>query len=198
MPKKQAILSPEEYRQKWGVPNWRDASAYPVANDMADRAWRWEFLRRRTDYRTDWEWTQRKAATDCHKKYGLSIMVDPRSSDGFIRFNRLQTFSHGDTVDAAMAVGLDPWVSDEEHFNCLKCTLAYMRISLGWEQASRSHRDKWSTYLRVIDGRAEGATFEQIGEELRPDLVYSEAAVRANEAHEAAIAVMKSLSKDTK
>ena len=36
----------------WGVPDWRDASAYEI--DRSPRQWRWEFLRRRQDYREDW------------------------------------------------------------------------------------------------------------------------------------------------
>ena len=36
----------------WGVPDWRDASAYEIAR--SPRQWRWEFLRRRPDYREDW------------------------------------------------------------------------------------------------------------------------------------------------
>lgn len=51
MPKK--INSPEEYRKKWGVPDWSDESQYP--NSHTDTIWRWEFLRRRKDYRTDYQ-----------------------------------------------------------------------------------------------------------------------------------------------
>jgi hypothetical protein len=36
----------------WGVPDWRDATAYQVPR--SPRQWRWEFLRRRQDYREDW------------------------------------------------------------------------------------------------------------------------------------------------
>jgi hypothetical protein len=36
----------------WGVPDWRDAPAYAI--DRSSRQWRWEFLRRRWDYREDW------------------------------------------------------------------------------------------------------------------------------------------------
>jgi hypothetical protein len=44
----------------WGVPDWRDADAYP--RKMTDRTWRWEFLRRRPDYRKAWN--------ECAEKYG--------------------------------------------------------------------------------------------------------------------------------
>ena len=34
----------------WGVPDWRDVSAYPAANDLTDRCWWWEFIA----FMTDW------------------------------------------------------------------------------------------------------------------------------------------------
>jgi len=37
----------------WGVPDWRDASAYPDET-LPLVLWQWEFLRRREDYRQDW------------------------------------------------------------------------------------------------------------------------------------------------
>lgn len=40
---------------KWGIPDWRDASAYPDPENTSDLQWKWEFLRRREDYRKDWE-----------------------------------------------------------------------------------------------------------------------------------------------
>lgn len=38
----------------WGVPDWRDAGAYPDPDDLELNEWRWEFLRRRDDYRSDY------------------------------------------------------------------------------------------------------------------------------------------------
>jgi hypothetical protein len=51
--RKKTDLGPEEYRKKWGVPDWRDKQAYPTR--LTDTLWRWEFLRRRPGYRRDWE-----------------------------------------------------------------------------------------------------------------------------------------------
>lgn len=53
MPTKANNLTPEEYRRKWGIPDWRDEAAYPA--ELPDELWRWEFLRRREGYRRDWE-----------------------------------------------------------------------------------------------------------------------------------------------
>ena len=40
-------------RQKWELPDWRDVTAYPRTQDLSVNEWRWEFLRRRQDYRDD-------------------------------------------------------------------------------------------------------------------------------------------------
>ena len=38
----------------WNVPDWRDESAYPKDEGTGLAQWKWEFLRRRPDYRQDW------------------------------------------------------------------------------------------------------------------------------------------------
>ncbi len=35
--------------------NWADGETYPQTESLNDTFWRWEFLRRRADYRQDWE-----------------------------------------------------------------------------------------------------------------------------------------------
>jgi hypothetical protein len=59
--------SPDAILERWGIPDWRYADPYlnMAAWDM-DR-WRWEFLRRRADYRADFE--------------AASIAVEPASPD---------------------------------------------------------------------------------------------------------------------
>jgi Family of unknown function (DUF6499) len=37
-----------------GVPDWRDAAAYPSPDELTLEQWRWEFLRRNHDYRRDY------------------------------------------------------------------------------------------------------------------------------------------------
>lgn len=39
----------------WGLPDWRDAEAYEPFGGWDESRWRWEFLRRRGDYREDFE-----------------------------------------------------------------------------------------------------------------------------------------------
>ena len=41
--------------EQWGVPDWRDATAYPQPDGLSDRLWRWEFIRRMHDYRNAWD-----------------------------------------------------------------------------------------------------------------------------------------------
>lgn len=36
-------------------PNWMEGGTYPQPESLNDTFWRWEFLRRRADYRQDWE-----------------------------------------------------------------------------------------------------------------------------------------------
>lgn len=38
----------------WGVPDWRDESAYPKPDQLTNTLWKWEFLRRDEGYRNDW------------------------------------------------------------------------------------------------------------------------------------------------
>ncbi len=37
------------------APHWTDEDTYPQTESINDTFWRWEFLRRRADYRADWE-----------------------------------------------------------------------------------------------------------------------------------------------
>ena len=37
------------------LPNWMDEKTYPTPEGINDTFWRWEFLRRRPDYREDWD-----------------------------------------------------------------------------------------------------------------------------------------------
>lgn len=157
-------LSPAEYRKKWGVPDWRDADAYPIVKNMGDRAWRWEFLRRSPEYRDDFERKGNPA------RYGLAMMVDPRDSAGFIRFECLQVFGRGETVNAVLAIELNPWVTDKEHFNLLRCQLANMRHYLAWRSSSHNARKPWTFYLRALDAEgAENPSEPDLGKVLYPN-----------------------------
>lgn len=40
---------------EWGIPDWRNASAYGDTTQWGSRRWKWEFLRRRKDIRDDFD-----------------------------------------------------------------------------------------------------------------------------------------------
>ena len=40
---------------QWGIPDWRSVEAYGDTRSWIDHRWRWEFVRRRDDYRRDYE-----------------------------------------------------------------------------------------------------------------------------------------------
>lgn len=75
---------------RWGLPDWTKPGDYP--SEATDYQWRWEFLRRRPDYREEWDqWEgffQREqegivyAITDepilMELKFGVSVIYDPR------------------------------------------------------------------------------------------------------------------------
>ena len=73
----------------WGVPDWREADAYPAVEETTRRVWWWEFLRRRPDYRELWAAAQESDYPD-HRyapdvdafrlQFELSVIYDPRLS----------------------------------------------------------------------------------------------------------------------
>ena len=45
----------ENKKDRWGCPDWRDASAYPVSGDSLKQwEWKWQFVRRLPHYRNYW------------------------------------------------------------------------------------------------------------------------------------------------
>lgn len=81
MPEKQAppklrrSLTTREYRAiNWGVPDWRDAAAYQATLSHAE--YRWEFLRRREDYRRLW-------AIYCDEIQGCNRWLSGEKRDGW-------------------------------------------------------------------------------------------------------------------
>lgn len=73
--------------EKWGLPNWQDASVYPAPDDLTTLEWWWEFTRRRSDYRDLWDGAKRgitvdglRAAPDVdvsRVKFQMSRLLDP-------------------------------------------------------------------------------------------------------------------------
>ncbi len=76
----------EKSSTQWGVPDWQDANAYPSDLPMAE--WRWEFLRRSSQYRHAWEKNGRPTRQIMvNEEYGFfSYWKDPREL--FDQWNR--------------------------------------------------------------------------------------------------------------
>jgi hypothetical protein len=94
---------------EWGIPNWTEPVAYGDTSKWGDHKWRWEFTRRRNDYRADFDKhlpdtleqlaeRQRREPdklflrpdqpgfvaggyVDLMRKYGLGSLPNPRISD---------------------------------------------------------------------------------------------------------------------
>lgn len=73
---------------EWGIPNWRDADFYHGLTNWSTDRWQWEFLRRREDYRQDFEEAAREAGSmKPHfehvgaERYNLEEFFDPKVSD---------------------------------------------------------------------------------------------------------------------
>jgi hypothetical protein len=237
MAKTKAVLKPEEYRQKWGIPDWRDEKAYPKT--LSEELWKWEFLRRRDDYRQDWEREYLKTVEwysqhtyeewlrpnqnddltapgpiepgnfDCDpaspgfvvhmkhevRKYRMPQLINPaleRPSGIYTLFSVPALIEGGGAVwlPPGLVLQLDPMTNLEEHIKVLKMGLQQLQKG---RAETRRQRGKWPKYLRAFDARTEGTTFETIGEVLRSDLVYSEAAARAKEYFMAAKGIIKGL-----
>jgi len=74
---------------EWGIPDWRDASGYADCEGWDSDRWRWEFLRRRADYRSDYHacaaeiglhWPERFDHENS-RRYELTEFHDPRLVD---------------------------------------------------------------------------------------------------------------------
>jgi hypothetical protein len=68
-----------------GVPDWRDASAYPASAELSLDEWHWEFLRRNHDYRRDYFRPRDSFGEDGRYryfklKYKIVESADPRRS----------------------------------------------------------------------------------------------------------------------
>jgi hypothetical protein len=83
-----------------------------------------------------------------------------------------------------MALALDPAASLGAHIKILRLGLQMLQKQTGGR--ARKRCTKWANDLRVYDGRKEGVPFATIGEILRPDLVYSDAAKYVRDCYEAA------------
>ena len=86
-----AIFStlPAVENNPYGLPDWRDESTYPRAGDLEPAQWRWEFVRRSSEYRKSWSLHQRlfEKGYECEgetfywlgQQFKLKYVIDPRT-----------------------------------------------------------------------------------------------------------------------
>jgi hypothetical protein len=197
-----------ENREKWGLPDWRDPQSYGNTKIWSDDRWRWEFTRRRQDYREDFDLGQernvmiaedlRKADPDLivgtlgpteaavsgalAKKYGLVFprLPNPRLAhhpDRAITFDdySLRTYYFGPNISdrvpvpkGTVAVVLDlskTWGKSQRE----KIEASFKEAQKNWIEstglsvsATRARKETWRNYLRVLDGRECGASWNEI------------------------------------
>jgi hypothetical protein len=70
-------MSSPDSREKWGLPNWLDLKSYGDLKSWSDDRWRWEFTRRRQDYRNDFdeERTRNKILAENLRKTDQELIV---------------------------------------------------------------------------------------------------------------------------
>lgn len=172
---------------RWGLPDWTDASAYP--QEATDHVWRWEFLRRRHDYRDAWDRWQDDvieqggfltALTDdldqTILEFGVAVIHDPRRS--FDPWTAWQLFRppHG------FVVRIDPRERDrrfadfrfdiarplEPQFSKARDHLSRLQADLcsGKLNTPRPSRELWPLYLRLLDAHDCAASWTTIASNL--------------------------------
>jgi hypothetical protein len=126
------------------------------------------------------------------EKYNMKTLCDPANAQPDLGESYWDSYSiylfepamkNSLLPRAPLALALDPGISTAAHIKLLRQGLERLRQK---SEARRKRSNIWAEYLRVLDARAEGTTYLAIGRVLRPDLIYSEAAARAEEQYKAA------------
>lgn len=187
-----------------GVPDWEDPTAYPETDDLDSQLWRWQFLRRREDYREDWlYWAPRTHDSQffrCQKigpehlefqarmpgafdKYSLFALLNPANpcpfylrflpTFGYIETGRGLSYYRGgkltelDLPEGTVAVTFDLTQPLKPQLARVKRALVELQERrAGRRVERRRHPEKWPLYLRVLDARDAGATWETIASKI--------------------------------
>jgi hypothetical protein len=211
-------MTAAEFRDKWGVPDWSKPQDYP--SEATDRVWRWEFLRRRWDYRDAWsEWSPRRVMAangvsycyrnpdDVQLRFGVRVVLDPRLSmsdeaidralalfqpaSGYASWEHYESYflqaaagqdfaeqvaaRHRHKRETEEAAGIVSYRFDLS--KSIERQIIQARDYLLVEQKSqygdkkntrRPSRELWSRYLRALDARDCGASWQRIGKAFWP------------------------------
>ncbi|MGE4250866.1 MAG: hypothetical protein AB7F09_15855 [Parvibaculaceae bacterium] len=206
----------------WGIPDWRDAAAYPAVKRTTLLQWWWQFTRRRPEYRALWlqfaprhhEWVERNvehmkflAANDgcsveekiqwrrnfgiptddpfaIRKEFRMSTLANPsldfsdhdlmhlHYSDGahgieFGTFEAVQTFQ-GDPSRKLIAFNVGRPI-EGQLIAARRLLEEYQKEFVGKVLFQRPRKTNWPLFLRAIDARDAGATFQEVAKVLWPN-----------------------------
>lgn len=200
-----------DHKQALGVPRWKEREHYPDAENQTDLQWRWEFLRRRPDYREAWTKNYDQCQARYDRLYGEGLIDDReryRSTGTTMRAICEPFFV--DRIDAPWLEKPHPhlwrlpygWALGEITENISVDSLVeqsqlrekngqmliafdlnrpfdeqLLKVRAFFEAVqsethgsalvkNRHHKRKWANYLRAIDARDQGATYENLFIEL--------------------------------
>ena len=205
--------APMEEISDWGVPDWREADQYPATDSLTHRQWRWQFLRRRPEFREEWQagvrdgklWFDTVMTGDperCKREYGTVTVFDPRRdyNDGALyqRFTRVNTAVEGVSYELSerwtesglalfrfdLTQALRPQITKAEVG--LK---ALQKERFGTKNTPKPKRGNWPLYLRALDAKDAGASYDLMARTFWPDDFDKKTAQSARDVYKAAAAL---------
>jgi hypothetical protein len=173
---------PYRANENWGLPDWQNEAAYGDTDAWSNHRWRWEFTRRREDYRADFD-----AHAQC--SYETSVAVQ----DGFGRpaIDVLKPENPGFVAQSTLALKYDlagmpnpriseqPWHSIMFHNLALRFytgsgkdfldgdTAEEFPIPEGWMGAILDLSKPWTSQGEDIRAHFEFLQSEQFGKIIR-------------------------------
>jgi hypothetical protein len=132
----------------WGVPDWRDKDAYPKPDDLRLDEWRWEFERRRPEYREAWllyaERTYRANIEDAQTIIGSDWAARERRKDLVRSIDDPQFYAK-----RRQSTEFGPW--REYEWNYIQDPVAPNRNLLTFEQSTYGVIlfDSWDAFLEL-------------------------------------------------
>ncbi|HJX18741.1 MAG TPA: hypothetical protein VJ437_11175 [Acidiferrobacterales bacterium] len=197
-----------EKKTDWGIPDWRDKSAYPTTK-LDPQLWRWERNRRCDAYRKDWQratvkpdslaWVRWANARAKPGKYGMSMFLDPslsameliaRDPERFF----MGLFLPGPTTQLRLQFVFYPFLPIGSQLAEAERHIKALRKQTGFKPQQRTQRKRahvlYRQYLQALDARATDATFRAIGARIlgidaKED--YNHAGPRGKQLHAAAV-----------
>jgi len=169
----------------WETPDWQDASAYPAK--LTPPQWRWEFTRRRADYRKAWQQAKpiRGKWAGIRRRADGGWILDPRLRALEDQFNVKHSDQPGaDVMDFELEVLLPiiakrpkPWTFDlgapvAPQLRAAARTLRALQRKGPKVRAARKAKARehyiYPRYLRILDARAAGVRASVIARTLYP------------------------------